>query len=351
MKHFDIAVIGLGPAGATLARLLNPSIKTVAIDKKDTQSAFKKPCGGLLAQDAQKALAKFDLTLPKEIMVNPQIFSVRTVDLKSSLTRHYQRFYLNLDRHKFDNWLISLIPKNVTLFKNSLCKKIERKDNLFYITILKQGKEEVISAKHIIGADGADSFVRRTFNPCFKARKYTALQQWFKEEHPEPFYSCVFDPQNTDCYSWSVSKDGYFIFGGAYPVEDSKTRFEDQKKKLSKIGFKFSTPIKTEACMVLRPAGWRQFCTGKDNVFFIGEAAGFISPSSLEGISYAIESATLLSRIFNSGKKNKNTAYRRSSFKIRLKLYLKLFKCPFMYNSFLRKLVMLSKIKSIPLIK
>lgn len=52
-----------------------------------------------------------------------------------------------------------------------------------------------------------------------------AVQQWFKETHKSPFYSCVFDEDKSDCYSWSVSKDGYFIFGGAYPVQNCRARF------------------------------------------------------------------------------------------------------------------------------
>jgi flavin-dependent dehydrogenase len=35
------------------------------------------------------------------------------------------------------------------------------------------------------------------------------------------------------------------------------------------------------------PVALERFCLRKDNAFLIGEAAGFISASSLEGISYA----------------------------------------------------------------
>ena len=88
---------------------------------------------------------------------------------------------------------------------------------------------------------------------------------------------------------------------------------------------------------MLRPRSFFDFCTGKDGAFLIGEAAGFISPSSLEGISYAMESADMLS------------AYRRMTLKIRLKLALKVLKCPFMYHPLLRKLIMLCGLQSIEL--
>ncbi|GAA0123285.1 hypothetical protein UT300018_26030 [Clostridium faecium] len=59
-------------------------------------------------------------------------------------------------------------------------------------------------------------------------------------------------------------------------MDNSRQRFENQKKKLEKVGFRFGEPIKTEVCMVLRPSAFHDFCCGKDNAFLIGESAGFI---------------------------------------------------------------------------
>lgn len=79
---YDIAIIGLGPAGSTLARLLNPSFKIIALDKKyqTGDKGFHKPCGGLLANDAQKSFIRQKLNIPTDILTNPQIFSVKTID-------------------------------------------------------------------------------------------------------------------------------------------------------------------------------------------------------------------------------------------------------------------------------
>lgn len=342
---YDLAIIGSGPAGATLARLVDSSIRTIIIDKKkETPGGFEKPCGGLLAPDAQRALSRYNITLPKDVLVDPQIFSVKTIDLRSGLVRHYQRCYINMNRHKFDMWLCGMIPPHVKRTEG-LCMDITPVNGGYSIEYSQDGTHHSITAKYIVGADGANSIVRNKLFPNKKLRSYTAIQQWFVCDDQTPFYSCIFDPDTSDCCSWSISKDEYFIFGGAFPAQESRSRFEAQKKKLMAMGFPLEIPVKTEACVVLRPRSFHDFCIGANNAFLIGEAAGFISPSSLEGISYAMESADMLSTALSSS--NPAAKYRRKTLKLRIKLGMKVLKCPFMYHPFLRRLVMKSGIQSI----
>ena len=348
MTKYDVAIIGLGPAGATAARLLSPNLRVIAVDKKSAGdiSAFTKPCGGLLAPDAQKALSKFNLTLPKDILVDPQIFAVKTIDLEHDLLRYYQRFYMNLDRRKFDEWLISLIPPSVEVAAGCRCSGINRTTDGFEVTFTNGIAERTITAKQIIGADGSSSFVRKTLFPDRDIRRLTSIQQWFTEEHSTPFYSCIFDSGITSSYCWSISKDGSFILGGAFPTKNARERFDELKRKLAQRGFIFGEPTKTEACLVSIPRGWRDFCVGTDDAFLLGEAAGFISPSSLEGISYALDSAHAAAQAINQ-RKNANLEYARLTAPIRRKLMLKHVKSQFMYRPFLRKLVMESGLDSI----
>ena len=338
MMKFDAIIVGSGPAGSTLARLLPEAWKILLIDGRGPGG---KPCGGLLAPDAQKALARFDLTLPKAVLVDPQIFSVKTIDVAAGLVRWYPRTYLNVNRDAFDSWLIDLLGDNVQVARGR-CLRVERQGGRYCVRIREDGREWLAETPLVVGADGAASAVRRCLYPELRTRRYVAIQQWFVPDAASvsPFYSCIFDPEATDCCSWSIHKDGVLIFGGAFPAKGCRTAFEAHKARMARFGFDLRQPVRTEACTVLRPVGPRSFETGRQGAYLVGEAAGFISPSSLEGISSAMRSAEVLADSLSKG--NPARAYRRATRMLRVKLLMKNLKCPFLYVPALRRLVMRS---------
>ncbi|MFR1519275.1 MAG: FAD-binding protein [Clostridia bacterium] len=347
---YDVVIIGAGPAGSTFARLIaEQGYKILLIDGQGAQN--KKPCGGLLAPDAQKALAHFDLTLPKSVLVDPQIFSVKTIDVCRRKIRYYSRHYLNMDRYAFDAWLVSLIPESVEILRGR-CVKLAKEETLFDVAIRTAGQERHFKAKTVVGADGANSIVRKSFIGD-SVMKYVAIQQWFANNRGgTSFYSCVFDRKTSESCSWSICKDNHFIYGGCFRPEGCRAAFEAQKKRLSEFqGYAFDACLKTEACLALRPRKPRDFQTGKDGVFLIGEAAGFISPSSFEGISYAIVSGRLLAEAFLKKKEISRTEklYHAKTRGLRRKLLLKMIKRWFMYTPAVRAVILKTGIGSIAL--
>lgn len=350
MERYDIAVIGAGPAGSTFARLAAKSRLRILIVDGQT-SARRKPCGGLLAPDAQTALAEMELTLPASVMVDPQIFSVKTLDLRGGLVRYYPRRYLNMDRLAFDRWLLSLVPESVDVI-HGRCSAIVRNDSEFVLSVSAEEEERTVYAAVVVGADGADSLVRRTFYGGYGGRRaikrYSAILEWFDADGDAPFYSCIFDEATSPAYSFSAFKNDRLLFGGMFEPKGCRAAFEEQKKKLSSredYEMLLSPPLLTEACLVCRPRRMSDFITGTHGAYLIGEAAGFVSPSSFEGISYALRSGRALAEaVCSSWDGDLAARYRKNTRSLRLKLMLKCVKRIAMYEPHLRKLALRSNL-------
>jgi flavin-dependent dehydrogenase len=354
MESYDIAIIGAGPAGATLARLVGQKYKVLLIDKRKMDTPYQpgdvhKCCGGLLAPDAQKILARLGLGVPQHTLVGQQLFMVRTIDLQNSQERFYQRHYLNLDRENFDRWLISLIPEQVERCFGYYFKSLEPTKQGYLLNFAKQAEEFSAQAKVIIGADGAASRLRKCYFPNRPFPKtYISIQEWFDVPEDLPYLSAIFDEEITDFYAWTISKDNYLIIGAALePGKQATSKFELLKTKLKNYGFKFGTPIKKEGAMLMRPQSTKEICLGQEGIALIGEAAGWISPSSAEGISYAFNSAYLLAQSLNHNLEMFLSGYYRVTASMRRNIILKNLKSPFMYNPWLRKLVMNSGVESL----
>jgi flavin-dependent dehydrogenase len=347
MQHtatYDIVIIGAGPAGANFARLIDTKRYRVLL--LDASEVRPKVCAGLLSPDAQHLLAHYRITLPPDVLVDPQLSSVRVIDLNDPHIRHYRRTYLNLDRSAFDRFLVGLIPKAVDVI-NARCHSIERREDGFLLHLHHaDGRQEDITAHYIVGADGASSIVRRSLFGEHPIQKYVSIQQWFPADEMDPYYSCVFDHTTSDSCSWIFFKDSQLVFGGAFSPHGCRAAFEEQKRKLIERGIipaeVLENPSKTEACRVSRPHLTKGIFRGERGAYLIGEAAGFISPSSFEGISYALSSGEALAMAFNQndGQKAILRVYRRRTLGLSLKIKAKCLKRPFMYVPTLRRLIL-----------
>lgn len=352
---YDIAIVGGGPAGATLARLIGNQYKVLLLEKRTFQEplyhGLQKCCGGLIDPDAQKMLASFGLGLPKSVILSPQMFAVRTIDSDNLIERYYQRHYINIDREEFDKWLESLIPPAVDIVNGSIYRSHITLNDSVKISFSKGTKNYQEKVKLLIGADGAFSKIRRTSFPNQNYPKlYVAIQEWFETLQNVNYYGAIFDREITDFYSWIIPKENLLIIGSALlPNKEIHERFDLLKLKLKDYGFELNKSIRKNGTFLLRPQSVHQIHIGSGRVGLIGEAAGFISPSSAEGLSYAFKSALALSKALSQGIESWSDLYKKNTSKLRSNIILKNLKSPFMYNKMLRKFVIRSGLKSIAL--
>jgi flavin-dependent dehydrogenase len=346
MNHFNVVVVGAGVAGSIFAKYAPSNLSICVIDKKLHQGndGFHKPCGGLLSPDAQKTLSKLKLSVPLEVCASPQMFSVKTVDLKNNLKQVYQRHYINIHRHRFDQWLISKIPNHVNVIDQAIVKSIDFKAVPHSLTYEKSGQTHSLTFDMCIGADGANSIVRSKLNAP-KIRQYMAIQEHFHLESMDPHLGCFFNQRLTDSYGWINVKDAHVEFGAALPLQDSLKHYETFKSQLISLGYPLESPIFKEGCLVNSPNKLNQLYLGKGSCLLIGEAAGWISPSSLEGISYAMDSALIAAEAMHH--ENPLNEYKKRSRKLKFKIFLKILKSIVLYTPWIRTLVMKSGIEAI----
>jgi flavin-dependent dehydrogenase len=225
----------------------------------------------------------------------------------------------------------------------------------------KQGREHSEQVRVLVGADGAFSSVRHLCcslydidNDIILPKQYIAVQDWFTAENvlaSNPFidfwndYTGVFDTELTDFYAWTIPKDNVLLVGGAIPKQrNCRLHFEQFKKKMGDFGLHLGKPFRCEAGAMSRPLSNSSVFLGMENVVLTGEAAGLISPSSAEGISFAMAGAFALSESFLPDGTFSIPLYRKKISPLLRKIRLRQLKIPLMFNPFLRKLIMYSGI-------
>ncbi len=352
--EFDLAIVGAGPAGATLARLLAGRYRILLIDRRRLWEEgpardCNKACGGLLAPDAQRVLGTMGLAVPRSVLAHPQIFLVRTIDLETRQERYYQRFYMNLDRIRFDRWLAALVPSSVERLPGAVLRGWNQTPEGVRLELSVGGRSGTTRARLLVGADGAGSTVRKVGWPGPDALPpYIAIQERFVSPDPPPWFSALFDRRLTDFYCWTIPKDGALVVGGAFrPGPQAGVAFERLKETLLSFGFQLGERTFREGAPLMRPIGSGQILLGRDRIALVGEAAGWISPSSAEGFSYAFRSAQALSKALKDGIDGFLPRYRRESRALSVNVFLKRLKSPFMYRPWLRRVVLRSGLASV----
>ena len=351
---YDVAIIGAGPAGATLARLIGDRYKVLLIEKRqlpDWSENFSsiKCCGGLLAPDAQMMLSKMGLGLPRSVLEEPQLFVVKSIDIPQRLERYYQRHYINMNRKKFDSWLLSLVPASVDIRIPCRLQTYSSQNNGFKLSLVHRKRTFVEKAKILIGADGAKSKIRVQSAPRQRSpQKYIAIQEWVERKNDLPYFTSVFDRKITDYYCWTIPKGNYLLIGAALPCkEKAAEKFTLLKAILARYGLQFGKTVFREGTLILRPVKQSQLFSGRQGIALLGEAAGWISPSSAEGLSYAFKSALMLADALRDTPDGFEKRYHEKTRQLRKNIFLKNLKSIFIFNPVLRKLIMHSGLKSI----
>jgi flavin-dependent dehydrogenase len=342
---YDVAIVGAGPAGATLARLIGNRSRVLLLDRRPLEAPpvagrSEKCCGGLVSANAQRALDDMGLTVPSEVRVPEQPDAVRVIDADNGVEHCYPRPYINCRRELFDRWLVSLAPGSVDVRCGCAVRALDTDARGTTIGFSAGGRGYTERARVVVGADGATSVVRRlAFPRTATARAYVAVQGWFAPAAPLPAHVAIFDRAVTDYYGWIVPKDGLLAVGAALaPHDDPHAHFARLLASLEDHGVALGPMLWREGAIIRRPMRGSEIRTGDGRVALLGEAAGFISPSSAEGFSYAFRSAMALADALRDGPEGVAARYAALTTPLRQALAREALKCAGMFTPWVRGL-------------
>lgn len=192
MKKVDVAVIGGGPGGATLANILaSRGVSTVLVERqKDFSKEFRgeglMPSGnevleqiGFNLDDVDyRKVEEINLFYKGELEANPEIDFLRRGEL----------------RWVSQPQLLEKLIEKASGFDNFIFYRGYKAQDLIYSedrvdgVLITDGNDEVsIKAKVVIGFDGRTSMVRRKLNFEVKEYKLQPDVLWFKIPYPEKF--------------------------------------------------------------------------------------------------------------------------------------------------------------------
>ncbi|PLK73024.1 geranylgeranyl diphosphate reductase [Rhizobium sp. TH135] len=291
-KIYDVAVIGGGPCGAMAAEELAQKGHSVVLVDPDNKI---KPCGGAIPS---RALA--DFAIPETQLVAranaARIIapSGRTVDMTIGDIGYVGM----VDRAHFDPYLRQrAADAGAERLTGKLDDIREATDGLLDLTIARTTEDAgnvQFRARRVIGADGANSAVRRMMFPASKKPPYVFAYHEIVESpegaNPEIFRAdrcdVIYDGRiSPDFYGWVFPHGGQTSIGTGTAVKGHNIREATTALKLA-AGLGDCRVIRREgAPLPLKPM--RRWDNGR-NILLAGDAAGTVAPSSGEGIYYAM---------------------------------------------------------------
>ena len=316
---YDVLIIGAGPSGSNAAisyKNLNPNLKVGLIDK----SIFPrdKSCGDAIGPGVISALKRFN---NQHILDNePQVVSTTLYGPENIGIQNYIPEVKNkedsivyvIPRIDLDNRILNLAKDlDVDVFEGYSFVSFEKDlDNKLIVEIKNGDNFTKLGAKILVGADGANSRVRKQLNVNTNSDWHKAIA--IRAYIDSPNYLEIFKERtlmfeiNVSAekgYAWAFPSKGNLLnIGIGVPLNifkkeklDINVLLQDFITQLTNRGVVVEN-IRDEKSYLLPFASSRPKFKNDINVALIGDASSMINPMSGEGIFYGMEAGYLLAK-------------------------------------------------------
>ncbi len=291
---YDVIVIGAGPAGCTVSKLLaQKGCKTLLAEKLEIPR-YKSCSGQLIKKSIDLVWKIFKESVPEKAMCSPTENRGMIFTNDKGREFRFEQNGLNVWRSSFDGWLAEKAAENgAEIRDNTMALDYDENENSVTVTFRGNSTYRE-SAKYLICCEGAAGNIKRKkfsknstpFITTFQTYNIGSIQL---DHH---YFYAYLQPELSQYDAWFNVKDGKLILGVSVN-DNSRIRYYHQKfisYMEKKHQLKIEQQLKTDKWIMPHVQPDCSINCGVGRIFFAGEAAGFLNPMG-EGISAALESS------------------------------------------------------------
>ena len=317
-EFFDVVIIGGGPSGSNAAvsyKKLNPELRVAVVDKEFFPR--DKSCGDAIGPGVINALKRFDndhILEGEPQVISTTLFGPKNIGIHNYIPKVKNKedsIVYVIPRLDLDNRIFNLAKEaGAETFEGYRYSKFIENEESLSIELENENKDQLlIETKLLIGADGANSRVRKSlnlnqnsdWNKAIAIRAYIDSSNYV-EIFKERTLMFEINVSAIKGYAWAFPSNGDLVnIGIGVPLSlfkkekmDINCLLEDFIKTLNGRGVTVEN-LRMEKSFILPFASSRPKLA-HDRVALIGDAGSMINPMSGEGIFYGMEAGYLLAK-------------------------------------------------------